>query len=149
MSYLTRPFLGFIFALEPVWLPLFVIDVIALVVMIFAERFNPRTLIFWISLVVIVPFVGILLYLAFGSNLYTRWRLSGRKRSEDERFLEGEGDVPPEGDASSGRNCFERASFDSGHSLLPEPPESNIICIYDYLVSSEKADRHLFTPSVQ
>ena len=72
---------------------------IALVVMIFAERFNPRTLIFWISLVVIVPFVGILLYLAFGSNLYTRWRLSGRKRSEDERFLEGEGDVPPEGDA--------------------------------------------------
>lgn len=99
MSYLTRPFLGFIFALEPVWLPLFVVDVIALVVMIFAERFNPRTLIFWISLVVIVPFAGILLYLAFGSNLYTRWRLSGRKRSEDERFLGGEGDVPPEGDA--------------------------------------------------
>ena len=99
MSYLTRPFLGFIFALEPVWLPLFVVDVIALLVMIFAERFNPRTLIFWISLVVIVPFAGILLYLAFGSTLYARWRLSDRKHADDARFLEGEGDVPPEGDA--------------------------------------------------
>ena len=60
MSYLTKPFLGFIFALEPVWLPLLLVDVFAILLMVFAERLNPRTLIFWISVVVIVPFAGFL-----------------------------------------------------------------------------------------
>jgi len=27
------------------------------------------------------------------------------------------------------RNCFERTSFDSGHSRLPEPPDSKMICM--------------------
>lgn len=31
--------------------------------------------------------------------------------------------LPPSGEGSSLRNCLERDSFESGHSLLPEPPD--------------------------
>ena len=37
--------------------------------------------------------------------------------------------VPPVGDASRGRNCLLRPSLLSGHSLLPDPPDSNMSCI--------------------
>ena len=42
--------------------------------------------------------------------------------------------LPPSGEGSSLRNCLERASFESGHSLLPDPPESNISLII-YVIS--------------
>ena len=100
MSYLTKPFLGFIFALEPVWLPLLLLDVFAILILVFAERFNPRTLIFWISVVVIVPFAGFLLYVLFGSTLYSRWRFTNHKHAGDVGFLGGDGDAPADGDRS-------------------------------------------------
>lgn len=92
MTFLTRPFFTFIFAVEPVWLPLLIVDLVALLLLIFAERLNPRTLIFWIAVVIVVPFVGFILYLAFGSNIYSRW-LFGRKHERDVRFRDAE---PPE-----------------------------------------------------
>ena len=111
MSYLTKPFLGFIFALEPVWLPLLLVDVFAILLMVFAERFNPRTLIFWISVVVIVPFAGFLLYLMFGSTLYSRWRFTNHKHAGDARFLGGGGRTPSEEDRQRAE-CLEALGAD-------------------------------------
>ena len=111
MSYLTKPFLGFIFALEPVWLPLLLVDVFAILLMVFAERFNPRTLIFWISVVVIVPFAGFLLYLLFGSTLYSRWRFTNHKHAGDARFLGGEESASSEGDRQRAE-CLEALGAD-------------------------------------
>lgn len=98
MTYLTRPFVTFMFAVEPFWLPLLIVDVVALLLMIFAERFSPRTLIFWIAVVVVLPFVGLILYIVFGSSLYGRFVFSRKARS-DERFLQGESDEPAPTDA--------------------------------------------------
>ena len=36
----------------------------------------------------------------------------------------------PSGAVSSFRNCFDRTSFDSGHSRLPDPPDNSIIFIF-------------------
>lgn len=91
MTYLTQPFFAFIFAVAPYGLPLLVVDLIALYLMIFRERFEPRTLIFWVAIVIVVPFLGFLLYLVFGSTLVTRY-VFGRKAERDRRFLEVGGD---------------------------------------------------------
>ncbi len=85
MTFLTRPFLGFIFAVQPVWLPLLIIDVVTLAVLIFRERLEPRALIFWISVTVVVPFIGPLLYLLFGCNLISDRIFS--KKEDAERDL--------------------------------------------------------------
>lgn len=97
MTFLTRPFFTFIFAVEPVWLPLLVVDLIALLLLIFAEKLNPRTLIFWIAVVIVVPFVGFVLYLVFGSTIYSRWRF-GRKHERDGRYRDAE----PPADSDTG-----------------------------------------------
>lgn len=91
MTYLTQPFFAFIFAVAPYGLPLLVVDLIALYLMIFKERFEPRTLIFWVAIVIVVPFVGFILYLIYGSTLATR-HVFGRKAERDRRFLDAEGD---------------------------------------------------------
>lgn len=87
MTYLTRPFFWFLFAVEPVALPLLAVDLFALYLMIFRERFEPRTLIFWVAIVLVVPFLGFALYLAFGSTLLSRHRF-GHKSERDRIFME-------------------------------------------------------------
>lgn len=95
MTFLTRPFFTFIFAVAPFWLPLLIVDVAALLVLLFAERFRPRTFIFWVAVVIVFPFGGLLLYLAFGSTLYGRW-MYGRKAENDRRFLGPATEAVPE-----------------------------------------------------
>jgi len=86
MTFLTRPFLGFVFAVQPVWLPLLILDVVTIAVLIFRERLEPRALIFWISVTVVVPFVGPLLYLLFGCNLVSD-RIFSRKEEAERGIL--------------------------------------------------------------
>ncbi len=86
MTFLTRPFLGFIFAVQPVWLPLLILDVATIAVLIFRERLEPRALIFWISVTVVVPFIGPLLYLLFGCNLISD-RIFSRKEEAERSLL--------------------------------------------------------------
>lgn len=96
MTFLTRPFFGFIFAMEPVWIPLLIADVITFLILIFKEKLEPRTLIFWVSVVAIVPFAGILLYLLYGCTLFSNRNFTP-KRDADSRFLSGDADAPDEG----------------------------------------------------
>lgn len=98
MTYLTVPFFTYIFAVLPVWLPLLAVDLAAMYLLIFRERFDPRTLIFWVAVVFILPFLGFALYILFGCTLPVRHR-GERKYASDEGFLEGQPDPVPEGDA--------------------------------------------------
>ena len=90
MTYLTRPFFDFLFAVAPYGLPLLAIDLLALYLMIFKERFEPRTLIFWVAIVIVVPFLGFALYMVFGNTLFAG-RTFGRKSADDRRFMDAEG----------------------------------------------------------
>lgn len=86
MTFLTKPFLGFVFAVQSVWLPLLILDVATIAVLIFKERLEPRALIFWISVTVVVPFIGPLLYLLFGCNLISD-RMFSRKEDAERGLL--------------------------------------------------------------
>lgn len=118
MTYLTRPFVTFMFAVEPFWLPLLIVDVAALLVMIFAERFNPRTLIFWIAVVVILPFVGLLLYLIYGCTLYGRHVFS-QKSATDAEYMAGAPDEPAPADAQQSSTLRELGAdvYTSGNAV--------------------------------
>lgn len=95
MTYLTVPFFTYIEAVLPVWQPLLVVDLVALYLLIFKERFDPRTTVFWIALVFILPFLGFLLYLLYGCTLFTS-AAGRRKAAADARYMTGEPDEPPE-----------------------------------------------------
>ena len=70
MTFLTDQVIAYVTFVLPIWVPLLIVDVLALVVMIFVERLDPRSLIFWITMVVILPFAGVVLFLLYGSTLY-------------------------------------------------------------------------------
>ena len=93
MTFLTDQVIAYVTFVLPIWVPLLIVDVLALVVMIFVERLDPRSLIFWITMVVILPFAGVVLFLLYGSTLYADWRYQ-RKSEADRRFLDGEQDLP-------------------------------------------------------
>ena len=97
-TYLTVPFFTYVYAILPVW-PLWLIqEVAALYVLIFRERLDPRTLIFWIAVVTALPFLGLLMYLAWGCTLFMR-RDGSRKAESDAPIMAAEPDPVPEGDA--------------------------------------------------
>lgn len=98
MTYLTVPFLTYVFAVLPVWLPLLVVDLTAMYMLLFRERFDPRTFVFWVAIVFIIPFGGFLLYLVFGCSLFMEAD-GRRKHGSDQEFLTGDGDPVPEGDS--------------------------------------------------
>ncbi len=110
MTYLTVAFLDFIFLVLPVWLPLLAVDLVALYLLLFKERYDPRTFVFWVAIVVVLPFAGFLLYLVFGCTLFSR-RTYGRKHDEDSWFFQGEGDVPPAGIGDTA-SMFRRSGAD-------------------------------------
>lgn len=97
MTFLTVPFFTYVFAVVPVWLPYLAVQLTALYLLIFRERFDPRTLIFWIAIVFILPFVGFAMYLLWGCTLFVR-REGRRKEGADRAYLPG----PPEGAAEGG-----------------------------------------------
>ncbi len=118
MTYLTVPFYTYIFAVLTVWLPLLATDLVALYILIFRERHDPRTLIFWVAVVFILPFLGFLLYLLFGCTLFVR-RWGSKKEASDRGFLSGESDQPPE-DGRRLSNVLSSAGSDvytSGNSV--------------------------------
>ncbi len=86
MTFLTDQVIAYVTFVLPIWVPLLIVDVLALIILIFIERLDPRSLIFWITMIVILPFAGIVLFFVFGSTLYARWRFK-RKSEDDERFF--------------------------------------------------------------
>ncbi|MBE6514174.1 MAG: cardiolipin synthase [Thermoplasmata archaeon] len=82
MSYFTRPFFALV---EFFWdvLPLVVvIDIIAIFLLIFKEKMDPRSFAFWIVIIIVFPFIGFALYLVYGCTLYSI-SIFGRKFGGD------------------------------------------------------------------
>ena len=102
MSYFTRPFFALV---ELFWnvLPLVVvIDLIAIFLLIFKEKMDPRSFAFWIVLIIVFPFIGFALYLVYGCTLYSI-SIFGRKFGRDREMgimddprIRG-ADIPTEG----------------------------------------------------
>ena len=139
MTYLTVPFFTYIFAVLPVWLPLLATDLVALYILIFRERHDPRTLIFWVAVVFILPFLGFLLDLLFGCTLFVR-RWGSRKEASDRRFLSGVSEEPPE-DGRRLSNVLSSAGADvytsgNGVRLFWDAPDSWGTCMDAILAAS-------------
>ncbi len=66
-----------------------VFDVIALFVMLFLEKCDPRVFVTWLILMVLLPPVGFLLYLYLGISIYNRRRFEPKNVS-DAQIMEGE-----------------------------------------------------------
>ncbi|MBR2348592.1 MAG: cardiolipin synthase [Candidatus Methanomethylophilaceae archaeon] len=63
----------FIIDLIADWILLIVaVDVLALILLLYLERYDPRTFISWIILLICLPPVGFILYMYLGRSLYTR-----------------------------------------------------------------------------
>ena len=105
MTFLTDQVIAYVTFVLPIWPQLLVVDLAALAVMIFWERLDPRSLIFWITMIVILPFAGIVLFALFGSTLYSGWRFE-RKSRDDERFFTDR-HVPREGETVMQRSLRE------------------------------------------
>ncbi len=95
MTYLTVPFFTYVFSILPVWPLWLATNLAAMYLLLFRERFDPRTFVFWVAIVFVLPFLGFLLYLGWGSTIALR-RDGARKESEDRRFMQGESDDVPE-----------------------------------------------------
>ncbi len=110
MTFLTVPFFAYIDAILPVWPAVVVVDVVALYLLLFREKFDPRTFIFWVAAVFVLPFVGFVAYLLWGCTLLVRRH--GRLKLEGEAsYMEAESDPVPEGDRALA-GCIESAGGD-------------------------------------
>ena len=102
MTYITRPFFILV---ETFWtvLPLVVaVDLVAVYLLVFKERMDPRSFAFWMTLTIVLPFAGFALYLLYGCTLYSG-SVFGRKLGGDREMgllddprIRG-ADVPTEG----------------------------------------------------
>jgi cardiolipin synthase len=82
MTYVTRPFFILVETFWPV-LPLVVaVDIMAVYLLVFRERMDPRSFAFWMVLCIALPFAGFASYLLFGCTLYAG-RMYGRKAEAD------------------------------------------------------------------
>ncbi len=97
MTYLTVPFFTYVFSIVPVWLPWLAVSLVAMYMLLFLERFDPRTFVFWTAIVFVVPFAGFLMYLLWGCTV--PMRAEGRaKAGSDRDFMEGQSDPVPDRD---------------------------------------------------
>lgn len=94
MTYLTVPFFTYVFAIAPVWPVWLAVNLLAMYLLLFRERFDPRTFVFWVAVVFVLPFIGFALYMLWGSTIHMR-RDGERKQESDERYMVGESDRVP------------------------------------------------------
>ena len=82
MTYVTRPFFLLVETFWPVLPLVVVVDLVAVYLLVFRERMDPRSFAFWMVLFIAFPLTGFILYLLFGCTLYVR-REYGRKMESD------------------------------------------------------------------
>lgn len=87
MAFVTT---GFITFLTVYWsiLPLVaVLDLIGIVIILFVDRLDPRSFVFWLMLIIVFPIGGLLLYFIFGNNFYSD-RYFRRKLEVDRMYID-------------------------------------------------------------
>lgn len=86
MTYITKPFFTLVFAIVDIYPLVILLDLIAILLMLFKERHEPRTFILWLMIVIVLPIAGFVLYMLFGCTLYSE-RKASRKQCADGEYL--------------------------------------------------------------
>ncbi len=87
MVYLTNLFFDFLDVISIfVWLVV-IIDIVAIFVLLFLERMDPRSFVAWLVIFIFLPFLGVVLYLFIGCTLYKKQAFA-LKEIEDEKLSE-------------------------------------------------------------
>ena len=86
MTYFTKPFFTLFFAIADIYTLVILLDVIGIIMILFKERFEPRTFVLWLMIIIVLPVAGFLLYLVLGCTLYSTKRFD-RKAEADRAIL--------------------------------------------------------------
>lgn len=98
MAYVTAPFIGFVTTFLPIMPLVIILDLIGVLTILFVDRLDPRSFVFWLMIIIVMPVVGFALYFALGNHFYSDRRFN-KKRIEDSEFedppvcMEGNNDV--------------------------------------------------------
>ena len=90
MTYFTKPFFTLVYAIQDIYPLVILLDIIGIVMILFKERFEPRTFVFWLMIIIVLPIIGFTTYLLTGCTLYSTEHFS-RKAEKDRSILS---DVP-------------------------------------------------------
>ena len=99
MTYLTVPFFHYVFGVLPIWPAWLAATAAGLYLILFKERFDPRTTVFWIAVLFALPVAGLFVYLYCGSTLGSRIVGESKARREAPFLLDG-ADPSDAGDGS-------------------------------------------------
>lgn len=95
MTYLTVPFFHYVFGVLPIWPAWLAATAAGLYLILFKERFDPRTTVFWIAVLFALPVAGLLVYLYCGSTLGSRI-VGGSKARREASYFGDDGISEPE-----------------------------------------------------
>lgn len=71
MAYVTAPFIWFITTYFPILPLVIVLDLIGVLTILFVDRLDPRSFVFWLILIIVFPVIGFVLYFSYGSHFYS------------------------------------------------------------------------------
>ncbi|MGN0098604.1 MAG: PLDc N-terminal domain-containing protein, partial [Candidatus Methanomethylophilaceae archaeon] len=63
MTYFTKPFFTLVFAIADIYPLVILLDVIGIILILFKEKFEPRTFVLWLMIIIVLPVVGFVMYL--------------------------------------------------------------------------------------
>ena len=64
-----------------------VLDIIALFIMLFLEKYDPRVFVTWLIVLILLPPVGFILYMYMGSTIYNRRKFIPKNISDTNLML--------------------------------------------------------------
>lgn len=82
-----------VYAIQDIALPVIILDLIGIFLILFKERYDPRSFILWLMILIFLPVFGFLAYLMWGCTLFEKHRFN-RKYLSDRELL---GPVTAEG----------------------------------------------------
>ena len=87
MAFVTTGFITFVTLFWSILPFVAVLDLIGVITILFVDRLDPRSFVFWLMVIIVLPFVGLLLYFMFGNHFYSDRRFR-RKLEKDRPYLE-------------------------------------------------------------
>ena len=86
MTYMTKPFFDLVYSIVDIYPLVILLDIIGIILILFKERFEPRTFVIWLMIIIVLPVWGFVIYLLLGCTIYSRKKFK-RKWEEDSRIL--------------------------------------------------------------
>lgn len=99
MAFVTTGFITFVTVFWSILPFVAVLDLIGVITILFVDRLNPRSFVFWLMLIIIFPIGGLLLYLAFGNHFYSD-RYFRAKLDADMPYIDDPVDMDGDNDVS-------------------------------------------------